>query len=289
MPMPEVSSTRVLAIRGGSNASNKNDAVLKKIDDSDLQFWEFVDVTLTTYTMEHYYDMGYEVRMKTDLGLTSISSFISYNQNVVATAFKEIFPSLTVTNSTIEHYRSYADDCKGTVSTSTVASLSDPCSHSPFDHLTRNKIRTAFFKYGSGKKSVYFWIGHILPDPGQNRSESMIGINNVMMMMGWFYNKTTGNTKPFGDVVKYSQFVLFHETVHQLTDLLDQLDHYCEGDFGKDGKCSNKNCYYCNNKPKPICLMNSDYNSYNSIATDPVSSLLCDKCKNNIGKHLKNH
>lgn len=121
--MPEMSSTRVLSIRGGSG-SDKDDAVLATYTGSSAQQWVFESVP-RSLSMVHYYDEGYNLR------ITNASSAISGHQTVVKNKLEEIFPSLTVTPS-VYSYRSNADTCKGTVTTSNLASS---CSHSP-NHLT---------------------------------------------------------------------------------------------------------------------------------------------------------
>ena len=130
---PKVSSTRVLSIRGGS--SSPNDAVLKTFNENDKsQEWFFIKVTPRTLKMEHYFDQGFKIW--TESFLYDPYDFIANLQDASKTAYETIFPSLTVStnfpinfNANPSIYASSSDKCKGTTSSSPLASLTDNCQH----------------------------------------------------------------------------------------------------------------------------------------------------------------
>lgn len=252
--------------------------------------WGFINLSnfskinyfLTEY---HYYDNGYKIRFPNVNNKTpseSIYSYTSVLNNLMIKLFK-----LKVC-SYVNEYTSLADTCK-TLSYGEVNknNISKACprteSHNVNSCLERGVLWDKFktdVGHGNNTTIKLLWTGHILPNhqvsAAQNGSESIImtTANTV------FHNKSTNtySNKSDAEIRKNSLYTLTHETGH----LLGTIDGYCKHD-NSSGHCSNENCYSCNGKPEPICIM------VQLFSPEESNVVFCDECTKIINEHLKDH
>ena len=233
--------------------------------------WMFYNSSFS-YTVNHYYDIGFTVRFS---GLTSDhGALIASYQNVVSEKFLKIFNLHTTY--TYSPFNSTADLCKvqqfGSI---TVSNCSAGCSHSQY-HLTPSVLRDDL-PTGMPTSSTCIWTGHLL---GDERSNSLTGA-------GWHSVVITPslNTSEEEIYCEYTN-VLMHELSHQL----NAPDHYCYGDYKDNGKCSNPvcdECVYGQENPR-TCLMGMSYYDHDILEISD-ENIYCSSCTLIIKDHLKNH
>ena len=241
-----------------------------------------IDYLLTEY---HYYDQGYEIRfpnVNNNTPAQNIYNYTSVLNDVMIKLFK-----LKVC-SYVNEYTSLADTCKalsyGEVNKS---NISKPCpknkSHNINSCLERGVLWKQFktdVGYGNNTTIKLLWTGHILPNhqvsAAQNGSESII--MTTANTVSHNKNTNTYSNKPDAEIRKYSLYTLTHETAH----LLGTVDGYCKNDNGTD-HCSNENCYLCNEKPIPTCVMVQPFSPEES------NVVFCDECIKTMENHLKDH
>lgn len=241
-----------------------------------------IDYLLTEY---HYYDQGYEIRfsnVNNNTPAQNIYNYTSVLNDVVMKLFK-----LKVC-SYVNEYTSLADTCKalsyGEVNKN---NISKPCpktqSHNINSCLERGVLWKQFktdVGYGNNTTIKLLWTGHILPNhqvsAAQNGSESII--MTTANTVSHNKNTNTYSNKPDAEIRKYSLYTLTHETAH----LLGTVDGYCKNDNGTD-HCSNENCYLCNEKPIPTCVMVQPFSPEES------NVVFCDECLKTMENHLKDH
>ena len=163
----------------------------------------------------------------------------------------------------------------------TSSNLTAVCYHTE-NHLTRDKNYLQLITdEGAGTPTIskVLWTGHILEN---NPSSCSYEQNYIVIITPKHVvdSSTYGNLS--SDVVqRESRYSILHETSHQL----GADDHYCKGDFGANGHCSNIHCYVCNNEPKPICIMTER----TDIESTDIDDLYCSTCTEIIGTHLSDH
>lgn len=250
--------------------------------------WGFIkrsDFSAIKYMMTqyHYYDKGYALRFSS--AETKIYDYASVLNDVMMTNFNlKVCPY-------VQPYTSAADQCKiwryGSV---TANNLASSCPQNG-NHKTDSCLRTHYlreelknkFENGSGTVSKVVWTGHIMSNYASDRSQSTVGIGNVIITP----YATTNPNNNFSNytnskVRRESLYTLVHETSHQL----GLYDHYCAGDFSpSSNRCSNKHCSKCygNSIPKG-CIMYERLD----IEEVPLTNLYCEDCKKNILNTVNN-
>lgn len=227
-----------------------------------------------SYTMTHYYDNGYNVR------ISSASSAINGHQTVVSGILQDVF-GLNV-SSTRQIYTSCADDCKIlTYGSVTSSNLTGSCSHST-QHLTTAALRTELIAdkgNGTTTHTRFLWTGHFMPGNPASNSNST---NHTVIITPMAICDSSGNTLTVAATVTWqSRYSLLHEASHQL----GAPDHYC---YNPSGTCTNTNCWRCYKglSSAPVCVMTSRKNIENIT---PASNLYCSGCKTTINSHLSSH
>ena len=253
--------------------------------------WSLQEIKYT-YTLSHYYDLGYISRFY-DAG-----DDIELYHDIVAHLLFQCFKVEVLCD--IQTYTSCADECTGVP-----VEILDPisfCHHNLNDenqpnHKTRGSIKADIVnQFGSGSKyrTRIAWSGHNL---GTTRATSFA--TDFVVIIPVSSNVAITGNEITNELIKYDRvFSLLHEVSHQL----GAVDHYCYGDQDEqdDKTCSNPNnsCWKCDLRATaaPICMM-SEYNK-NSLAEvlsgGDIQSLYCSSCfsdtdVNGILTHLNDH
>lgn len=224
------------------------------------------------YSVQHYYDQGYNVRYPG--AATAIADY----QRICSEILLDVF-GISMTVNGIQNYTSSADTCTGTPvtieDTTTACSCGWGTNHKKIDLMLLNLV----LNYGEGSNilSKFAWIGH---DLDTTRSASYTEANCVIMV--------SSGVNRIRNIC-----TLLHETSHEI----GAPDHYCEGDIDSTGKCSNSTCWSCyRGKTPPACIMTSGYNAgiESVVSYGMASELYCSECLSNtnangIFTHLINH
>ena len=271
-------------ITAHGNIPGKNDYVYVSSGDI-LGFIKLSEFPAIKYmiTQYHYYDKGYALRFGS--AETKIYDYASVLDDVMMAYFNlKVCPY-------VEQYTSAADQCKiwryGSVTANNLASScpqNDP-------HKTNSCLQTHYLredmisKFGNGRGTVskVVWTGHIMSNHESDRSQSTVGIGNIIITP---YATTNPNNNfsnyTSSKVRRESLFTLVHETSHQL----GLYDHYCAGDFAPpSNRCSNKHCSKCYGSFIPKgCIM------YERLDIEDISltNLYCNDCKKNILNTVNN-
>lgn len=241
--------------------------------------WRGVEIKYS-FTTNHYYDQGYDVRFS---GSSSATTLISGYQRISSNIYLDVF-GLGIT-STISGYTSIVDTCAGLPMTLAKTKLS--CSHTP-NHRNRTQIKDNLLSQvgqGTNVMGRYAWTGHVL---GSNSSAYFP--NYAVVMAIGATTDSNYNNRP-ANVVRYeSIYTLVHETGHQL----GAPDHYCYAEG--NNACSGRDCWRCRQgKNPPNCLMTYRYDDLEAkLNNGTIAERFCSQCRSTIHSmgflvHLNDH
>ena len=262
-----------------SSSASANSGILTQtyLNTTDLRDeWELYQCKYE-YTLDHYYDEGYDIRY-TDSTSTALEKIVNYH-NIVAEKYLLRFNLEVIPN--YYSFSSIADECKETVSAS---NLSTPCNHST-DHLTSTSILMDFNRmgyWGTEICTTVFWTGHILT--GNALSASYSPTSNMVIITPATTTDENYQNESAEKILTESIYILLHETSHQL----GAKDHYCAkgyhslNDLSASGydRCDNTTCDICRYDTAPrACVMTNRYDGYPH----------CSDCISIIKEHLLDH
>ena len=288
--------TNVLSLMPGNESSGVVGQYAYANDSEYQDEWQLFyckyDYTTYEYTIDHYYDIGYNIRFS-DSESTALEKLKSYH-NMVAEQFAvrfgiELFYSFTL-------YTSCADLCK--ISQHGVLrfeNLDDSCTHL-LDDLSRDKLRTDVRQYiennglpqESETRSLFIWTGHIMTGNVVSSSTDYAVVITPSQMTTKDENAEENrqdivyNNKSAQEVFKQSVYSMMHEASHQL----GASDHYRCGAQNESEKPCSPLCDECNGGKYQGEIMNSRFESIDDIYRD---NLYCNYCIESIREHLKEH
>ena len=225
----------------------------------------------------HYYDQGFGERY--DSPVSKIYDYASVLNEVMMDSFGlKICPY-------VESYTSTADQCKiWTYGSINKGNLYSRCprtdQHFSESCLPYEVLRKKFLsEKGIGTKFVgnCLWTGHIL-EP-QTTSICTPILKTILFTTANFvrYNPYTDifYNLNSSEIRKNRLYEIVHETAH----MFNALDGYCKDDNG-NAHCSNENCYVCNGKTEPTCIMVQLFNP------EDADIVFCNECMEIIKNYL---
>ena len=252
-----------------SHSTQDPDIILSNTNDGVRQKWLLSPKTFSA-TVNNYFDDGYSVYYieTNDISSTNINTYL----NNIAKRYYELFGmELTYTTN---QYSSPIDECKGTVTSSNIDTL---CTHL-IKHTDRTNVIASFTLSHSGnnKTTSVYWSGHRIKSTATNGNINYNRSCSSGTCIIMIERCSTTNR------VINSQGVLMHELNHQY----GADDHYHElADSSDPSSCKFKEiCSECGTNKRPkSCIM------YQSRIDISASTVICDGCYADIGKHLNGH
>lgn len=212
----------------------------------------------------NYFDTGYEKFYYGNNNPTATKDIKGYQDAVSQALMQQLRLKVsTQTPAYCINNKSSGDNCKGTVTTTNLNTLSP---HTPAC-TELNTLFGYFNKTGSGETTNVIWSGHRYTKNGTIYEGGGSSGYKVAMLERSIANRA-----------RDSKGVLLHELCHQYSEGLTSLDHYCQLDNA--GKCIIALCSKHNKSTRPeSCIM---YNAQQNI----TSVIICAECKRDIYSHL---
>ncbi len=267
-------NNRVLAV--GVYAFNINGIAIQQrdyiADDNYKDEWFITGKKTFASIVNNYFDNGYPVYYN-ESNSESINAIKGYIKSV-ADRYEKLF-GLRVAHGDAVYYRSLADICKGTVTSSNIDKL---CNHSGDKHTDRHNVVFDLHTnlVSNSTTTNVFWTCHKIASVSAGGStqynRSCAYANTVAML-----------TRSRRDESDYIKAALMHELNHQY----GAPDHYHELRVENDtSTCIHKdNCSVCGDlKRSKTCIMDQVYD--NDIQ---YGDLVCYGCRGDIMRHLAEH